>query len=474
MKKVILPLILSLILLAGCSKPETNGGYIKTSDATYSFSSAGGSATIAVTASGDWRAECDASWLSVTNDASTISVVADANEFGRERTAYILVLSGSMSTSIEVFQAEDNRMPVIYRQTNSYVHSQNYRYVGGITAATLEDGTSMAEQYVVLVDMIECKEIFFGPYDANRYQLQEVFAVTDDGDMFIQDRNKVTQYFKRQDGSITPYIQKGTIFSCSADGSVAVGARIIQIEGDSDNFGMWAPIKWVNGVEHILELPETPTRPQYEWYGGAICRGVSADGKLIYATEWNSVDFFLLMWDENDQVHRVAEDVLKVTPVEVTDANGTVGIYYVVECAMKQSNNPSAITPSGKWIAGWVHVESFDDSGRLFDIQYPAFYNTLEHKTHIFWDYPDSHALAARDSDNVGFIRTNSRLMQQDDLTMSDYYTVDIESETTISTTQQWFFDNYGIYPPAKALVKGFSDDNRVALFQYAYISDHR
>ena len=471
MKKLILPLLLSVFVLSGCSKDATDNGYIKLSDNSCSFNIEGGSTTVIVNASGSWSAENASEWITLSQQGNTLTITAEENTFGQERSAYILIIAGNTSANIDVYQVGDSSKPVIYRKTNSYICSPSVDYIGGITYPRIEAGSASATQYIILQDIRNDKVYQFGPYSSSLYSLEDIKAIDDKGDMYISNGNNGMYFFNSQDASIVPF-DSGDIFKCSADGTVAVGASIL-VGADGIERSHF-PIKWVNGVAHQLELPETPTRPQYPWGGGCIARSCSADGKIVMGTEWNNTDFFILWWDENNNVHRAAEDVYGLDPIEVTDKDGNTGIYYMVTGGMMTTNNPEALSRSGKWIAASFYRDVITDAGAIYREYYPGFYNTQENKTHIFWDYPDGSAQMARDSDNIGFIQTNARLLASTELEYREYYTVDIEAETVLSSTQDWFHEKYDIYPPSKSLIYYFSEDDRIALFQDAYVYDRR
>ena len=218
-----------------------------------------------------------------------------------------------------------------------------------------------------------------------------------------------------------------------------------------------------------LPLPERPYRATDTdpyWWGGCIARGVSADGRIAYGTEWQANDNYMIWWDENNNWHYVGEDIRELTEYLVTDEYGEEYVYLAAKGMMSQASTTN-ISHKGTWICGWYVEQTPDDDNAIQWHFYPGFYNTVENKTYIFWDYPDGRAIYARE-DGIGFICTNAQMYQQDD-SMRNYYTVDINTLSTLGSTSDWFFDNFGIYPPGKSIVRGFSDDNTIALFENAY-----
>ena len=458
------------MMLAGCNKNDANGSYVNVSDNSCSFNYSGGTATIMVSASEAWRTETTANWIEVTENSNYIIVTAAENDGKVERTCEINVIAGSASSVITIYQQGNSEMPVIYRKCPTSIFSHNGEYVCGIYSS-IENSANVI--YLVLLECKTGRELVYGPYNRDTFPVTGVVAVTDTGDIFMCSgeggSGGATYFFNRKDLSIS-FFDEGTVYGCNADGSVVTGHR--RADYLIDDFVPYIPYKWVNGVAQELPKPETPLRYSNNWYGGVIGRGLSTDGKIIFGTEWQGTDFFMIWWDEDGNWHRVGDDVSETFTIPVTDKNGEYAGDYIGVKGMINVNCYYAISPSGKWISGWYYETVIKEDGSISSVLYPAFYNTEQGKTYIFWDYPDGKAICARE-DGIGFIKTNADIFQTD-VQMSNFFTVDIENETVISTTQQWFFDNYGIYPPVKAVTIGFSDDYKIAMFQNAYLVDRR
>ena len=470
MKKINLFVLITTLLsgfMVGCSKDSANNGSILLSDISCSFSCEGGSTTVVVGSNADWSVAAQSDWFSVEKISDKEFIVtAQENYYGIDREGYILVMSGSNSLNFTVYQLGDNSREVIYREANSYFYSKSKRYCGGLGR------TADAGVFRVVVHDVETEETFFyGPFSTSVYSGSNlsVRAVIDDGDMYLSTGkgwgNSELFYFNRRNGTITPF-DSGEIYGCSADGTVAVGCKY-EYAGENQ-FAMSYPCKWVNGVPKILPMPETTYRG-YDWEAGILLRCVSSDGKVCVGTEWLNTDHFCIWWDENDEWHYVGDDVRRTEDVLVQDAQGNVG-YYTLVTGIYNENAIYMMSNNGEWITGtYINDRVSEEDGRITVDYFPAFYNTKEHKTYIFSDYPESAAIAVT-SDGIGFIRTGVKPAEVLEHNLTDYYTVDIRSLTTISDTQTWYHDTYGIYPPAQLLTLAISDDYRTAVFYNSYI----
>ena len=476
MKRKISILIASvLLLLVGCSKADQTG-YISLSDNSCSFNYDGGSTTVMISASDSWHATTNVNWLSVEESPNSVQITVDENSQKAERVGEITVISGSDAATITIYQAGNNNIPVIYRNISVSTYSPNKYYAAGLRLDTEND---VQVVYIGLFDLRNDRVIQFGPYNADSYPLSTISTIDDHGNMYIANEGGTkTYYFNKQTASIDFFAENVIIYHCSSDGSVVVGVVSFPTAGSEypqDFPSVYLPRKWVNGVEKALPMPEKPFRGDaYGWFAGLLPRAVSADGKIIYGTEWQSSDWFMIWWDENDDWHYVGEDVRELNYIPVTDGSGNTYMYAMVS-GMINSNAKQAMPQSGEWICGWYYTEQFREDGAIIGTHYPAFYDVKHNKTHIFYDYPESCAVSVKNDGSAGFIRTNAIPLGNTSIDTSDIYAVNPQTETTISTAQQWFFDNYGIYPPAKSLPYGFSDDDTIVTFiNGSYILDKR
>lgn len=106
MKRVISFLLAALVIL-GCSKP----GILEVSSSSLSFSSGNDTQRVDISSTGAWRASASASWCHLiafnTQGVSFayVEIQCDANPDLTERTCFVTISSGELSSQINVIQA---------------------------------------------------------------------------------------------------------------------------------------------------------------------------------------------------------------------------------------------------------------------------------------------------------------------------------------------------------------------------------
>ena len=129
MKKLLCALTLVLMTVVSCSKEEVGGGNdepqkqpeITIGTTSSDFSTEGGSKKISFTSSGAWTAEAintrAASWCSVNPTSGPagsceISISVTANDTPDNRTASVVIKSGTISKTISVSQKQKDALTV--------------------------------------------------------------------------------------------------------------------------------------------------------------------------------------------------------------------------------------------------------------------------------------------------------------------------------------------------------------------------
>ncbi len=112
---------------------------------------------------------------------------------------------------------------------------------------------------------------------------------------------------------------------------------------------MYVPLISENGT--VRELPRRSSTYRNEPHSmGIIARGISADGSIAYGTIWDNLDFGMVYWDKEGNVHYVGEDVRTVTTVQRSDGYGGTYDYNIVNGMISWAGTYQA-SPSGKYIA---------------------------------------------------------------------------------------------------------------------------
>ena len=391
MKKLhFITLAVAAALTAACSSTETVYEYVRLSDAACTFlASDNTQKSIEVTASGAWQADAGASWLTVERQDDYLLLAAADNDSGMERVTEIVITSGSATAGIKVIQMAPESTIYRYRVLKTFdmgaVMSKNGRYVGGNIKELLPDETW--ENYPTIIDLETDEWIQLGPYPNSLFNIELPFAISDEG----------------------------TIFFLDANTSACVG---FNLAGD-----YFLP---ANAEGHEL-LPSV--------------QSISADGRIVYGTTWDNLDFGMVYWDEAGEVHYVGEDVRYCRPVERPDGHGGTFTYNLCDGMWTTATNTN-VSPNGKYIAGTYRIESLSADGfEKNERNYPAFYNTETQKTVVFDDLPGGGALSAT-SDGLGFTADST-------FGPSSGKVVDIENGIVLGSALEWIESTYGIRIPS-------------------------
>lgn len=411
MKKIFLQSILFVSaamvgLLTGCTS-ETKSETLSVSDAQITLLG-DGSETQSVTilnAPGAVEVEALADWVKVSEIVDNVfTVSADPNDMGSERSTRIMLTSGKTSAEISVRQLAVDELGVHYRYMNDYrfaAMSPGGRYIGAVR----EEFTSDGEQGFIPAFLdTETGELTELPIiRTSACNIQGFSTVTDDGKMFVFNANNTNSGIIDIEGNLTfPEEIKDSgldmdgrrpvVSAVSTDGSIWVGYQFRNVGGY-----IYRPVVFENGTPRLLPMPETDSNGN-DWTvngAGMIACGCSADGKIIYGTEFGE---FLCM------VYWTAEDNYS-TPRWVSQENSFF-------CA----NDNTCISPNGEWLAGLTGTADAYSGG---------FYNLKEQKF-----YPADGTPIGVTDDGFGFT-TGAQV-------------VDIVNNTSRSAAS-WIQDNYGI-----------------------------
>ena len=418
--KSVLPLLL-LVTATGCTQPTEEVHYIKVDMIACSFQGTD-AVPVRITISsnpGPWSAEPSASWIRITEQTEEgIVLTADDNPASTEREGEITVTAGFIGVPDE----------------NATDH-----WLLQVVITDLESG----EQYLP------------APFLDSLYPLYDPCAITDSG----------TAFFHCEDGRIIGFSISGDI--TVLDNVPGAGKPWLS-QVASDESGVWvgwcsggstvySPVKWTDGHPEILPLPETTFRGA-AWNAGAMARGCSLDGSIIYGTAWEGLDSGLIWWDREGTPRWVGDKVRKLKSVKIYDtATGTYTDYTLVD-GIVGSSDPYYMSPSGKWIAGTYRTEELAENET--DVIYtscPAFYDTETDEVHIFSEYEGAVGMTVTD-EGLGVIGMNGASG-----IISHTVMVNIPTATEAGTSTEWIYDTYGIIIPDNSLLEYISPDGRTA-----------
>ena len=464
--------LLPAVVLSGCKTPgEVETHYVKLDYAEYSFRAAGNQPLVVEvrTSPAEWSAESDASWCRYTEDEFGLTITVDDNVAEAERRAVITVTAGTASQEIEVWQlGAETGVPSRYRYMIDYfggVISPNGKWFGAFYNDYDENDNTI--NYPVIINIETDKRIVLGPYPASMFGLADAMAITDQGTLYIDDSVNGGVVGFTPDGDYflsqaAPGFSGATVIEGSAlDGRVMVGWGTGSPEGYT-----YGPVKIVDGEYQPLPLPELNYRGD-EHDQGAMARGISANGEIIYGTSWESFDFGMLYWVNNGENTAapkwVGHDVREVVPVTMKMGDGTEYETHLVKGCKCTAEN-TKVSPNGKWIATKYCEDSVSDDGiSMYTSETPAFYNTETETTVIVNDYGSGSGTHVTD-DGIAFIGLGS-------LGVTACMVYDLNTGTDLGSMVDWVYDTYGIIIPGSGFISYVTPDGKSVIGSFPMAS---
>lgn len=448
---------LVLFALSACRQPEQEKiQYVSLSQAGCTFPGTGGDPLVITveTSPARWTTEVSASWVKAEPgaDGTTLVLSVDDNPAAMERSATVTVKAARASQQIAVCQLAPDLSINRFRKERAFqnggVVSPGGRYIGGFTNKAM--GGDAWDYHPVIIDTETGERIDLGPFPSSLLTCSQPFAITDYGQLFISDhRNGGSILFELNgnymlSGVPEGCVDRGCVMGVSADGSKWVGyARREKQAGERLN--PYCPVIWENGRGRILPLPAKNFKGQ-EFVVGAMARGISADGSVVYGTTWENSDGAMIYWKE-DRVRYVGEDVHEIKSVTVEDET-----FYYADGMVCQAEIYK-MSPSGEWISGAYQKIVLNDDYSVSASVCPAFYNTETEKTVVLEEFDGAKGVHVTD-EGIAFIA----------LPMAGGMVYDLDAGVTLGTVAEWVYAEYGLIIPSDIFIKYVSPDGRVVL----------
>ena len=309
----------------------------------------------------EWKAEASASWVTISDvTATSLTVEVIDNDTEGTREAEITVTSGAAEAAIRIVQVAKDYVFPRYRCHPEFQYgtamSPSGRYAGGFYWEY--DDESNLNCYPVVIDVATGEWTELGPYPQTLFSLFSTSCISDYGDLVIATENDGNVMF-RLDGSYEEFKTPAGFTSNPQISQVAADGTWV---GWCGKDGTSYPVKWVDGV--AVELPKPALNYRDEPIGDVQARGISADGRIVYGTTWDNLDFGMVYWDEAGEVHYVGEDVRYCRPVERPDGHGGTFTYNLCDGMWTTATNTN-VSPNGKYIAGTYRIESLSDQAMM-------------------------------------------------------------------------------------------------------------
>lgn len=279
-----------------CAKEE-KVEYLTLGQTSYVFSKGEDTVTIAVNCSGEWNVDNTNDWLTyekVVEDSLTI--IAAANAGNEERSGVLSVVSAAglkVDFSVSQFGLTYSGKLEDFTEYWDAVISRDGRYF--VIMHKCADNVKLL--YPTLIDTHTGERTEF----LKVRDYSTVSAVTNDGRIFLYNSGSGSMAVLSSNGEIKDItvpegFKSPKIEAVSGDGRVWVGYVT-----RSNVSGTYVPARWVNGEFEELEAPKN------DLYGGeskrTMARGCSADGSIIYGSEWSWMQHPLVYWKDGEMYY---------------------------------------------------------------------------------------------------------------------------------------------------------------------------
>lgn len=406
MKKFLIAILSGILLFTSCTENQ-NTDSLWTSISSYTFGSKGGEKIgISVKSSGEWTVQPSADWIiTETINKDSLVISANANETGEYRNGTVTVTSGTAVSEILIEQMDDRFNGLIVDLPFTPIYgaaiSNNGRYVAGVIHELV--GADEWKRTPLVIDLQTGEKTYLEPSE----KYLGVQAISDDAKTIVFTDVPNALCYLNIDGQEQEIIlpegcRNPGISAMSADGSIMVGYC------QREYFNL--PIKWINGEPEILDYP-TDTPSGFELTNGCMARGCSADGNVIYGSEWDSFGF--MYWIEGD-LNYISRDIAE------PDGENLVPTLVLFAENLNISNNGNYIGLS--YGTAWEKI--------------PVVLDTRKGEYSVIENISDGSGLGASDN---GYIFCGSP-------SVGNLYghVYDINTNTTYSTSE-FFKDKYGI-----------------------------
>lgn len=356
MKKYFL-FLLTAAALVGCSKNDiVELNTLNLSGNSFTFDAAGKTThTVTVESNdGDWAFAETIDWLTVdrSEDGNTLTLTTTANETTDALDGKITISNRSAEREITVTQLGKSEPGApkfrVLTDFTSFTLSPGGKMALGVRMLMADDTGFVIDNSITVIDLATDEETELTPINGVEEEYS-AGAISDDGNTIIVVNNDsqsmiydmAAKAWNPVEAVETPN-SANFVQAMSADGSIWVGFGKVTGYG-----GPYYPVKWVNGVPEKLPTPAKNGMGD-DITVGAMARGCSADGSVIYGSVWEN--FEALIW-KSGSVSYVAEELQEVKLIEVKSMFGTINTLKVLHTPAIATSDDMSISSDGKWLS---------------------------------------------------------------------------------------------------------------------------
>ena len=376
-----------------CTEESPVKDSISLSVTSFTFAAEGESFSLNVEASSisgeDWSYQGGEDWITIERSDNGLILTAVPNETGAERSTTVSFISGEAGATLSLSQLYE-KFPGSFVNMNAGLYgyqskfSLNSRYCGAYTGEEGTDGTTL---FVPILINLETGEETRYEGNAN---YKGIRAVSDDGRMMSLEVGSIGCALL-VDGAVTDIptpsgYENPVIVNFSADGNVMVG-----YVKETDGYAYY-PVKWTDMTPEVLEIPETNVQGE-DLFAGAMARGCSADGSVVYGSEWDTWGF--IYWDA-EGMHFAGKETAVMRTISY------MGMTLEMPAYFRKTGENYSISQNGRYVAGTFcdYIDNGDGTYSPYTNTYPAVYDIQTDELTVF----DEAGHTAMFADNEGSV----------------------------------------------------------------------
>lgn len=415
---------------------------INISHSSFTFNAAGESVEICVDANCPWDIVNTNDWLTVSGKTDTsIVLTASPNEEDRTRQGAVEFLAGSYSTVLSVEQL-DKSFTGIFKDLGEYsggCFSKKGAFYCGLKIK-YEGQTAIKYPTLINCRTGETKEL----EGSAKYSV--ISLVSDDGNIIAINLDGSTVIYDHGNMKTLEIPDHSwiTVSGGSSDGNIMVGYAM-------KNDGLsYVPVKWTGLQPEFLDIPEKDITGK-TLTKGAMARGCSDDGSVIYGSEWATQG--LIYWKDGN-LHYPGEKYAEQKTIQSEIRPGLV-IEMQTWCAIKTYAGNYKISANGKFIAAtYYDYKNVGADKPSITNNYAAVIDTDTDEAHfIRSDQYDIISAVTADNNGICFGGAPEPI--------TDGYAMDYKT-ATLTPIQDWMYKQYGLVIGNDRVIMGVSHDENV------------
>ena len=375
----IIPIFLAAAFFGACTQME-QGDYMNLSVNSYVFDGNGNdSVVVAVTTNlSEWSVSTDCPFVQVGTPSDNKVVIRPVgrNESSEMAEGVVTFTAGGEIVDFEVMQLPASfkgvfkALPITARGSMS----RNGKWFGWVDVTLDENSNWTDHGYLLNLETGETTDLDVPSMPGEDYA-EGIMAISDDAKWILFGhwgacKSVLTYEGEVVDVAVPEGMESVWIVNMSADASVLVGNAIYR--HPTSGGGVNRPYKYVNGEPIALPCPDSDAYGQVTGDNlPVLARGCSADGSVIYGSEWQT--FGVTYWI-GEELHNIG---VENSSLEIDD------IDYYRACILRVLAEYFNMSSDGRYIsAAW---REFDQDMQDY-VDYPAIIDTKTGSYEIYED----------------------------------------------------------------------------------------